>query len=125
MPPYLPCEFTQISVGRRSSARTPSTGDTSGGADTFSVVPSAAAVSALGTPTNAEGAVIGCGVELQATPAINKARHEPTRKNFIKQISRCGRQNAVRVQRAGNSCTHMAGRIVSEFHTRWEVGLNL
>jgi hypothetical protein len=25
---------------------------------------------------------------VQATPAINKARHEPTRKNFIKQISK-------------------------------------
>ena len=31
---------------------------------------------------------MACDACVQATPAINKARHEPTRKNFIKQISK-------------------------------------
>jgi hypothetical protein len=43
----------------------------------------------------AEGDVTVWGAVVQALPAANKARQVPTRKNFIKQISKMGRRNAV------------------------------
>src|SRR6185436_186401 len=107
-PLYLAVEFSQINVGRRSSARAPSTGEICAGALTLSVDPSAA-VAAVEPPTEAEGEVIGWGAVLQATPAISKARHKPTRKNFIKQISKMWPAECCEGAKSWDPCTHMAG----------------
>ena len=77
-------------------------------------------VSAVEPPTEAEGAVIAWGAVLHATPEISKARHEPTRKNFIKQISKMWPAECCEGATSWDSRTHMAGQIVSEFHTAGE-----
>src|SRR5918993_5528798 len=86
MASYLPLEFSQINVGRRSSAREPSTGDTRAGAVTLSVDPSAAL--ATEPPTTAEGEVMDCEACVQPSPRVSKARPVPSRNNFIQQISK-------------------------------------
>src|SRR5690242_2366502 len=102
MPAYLPSALVHTSVGRRSSARTPSVGETSPGGLTLIVLPSAAAVAAATVDCVADGEVAVCVDCVQATPAINRARLEPRRKNFIKQVSkRCGRRNAARCKELG------------------------
>jgi hypothetical protein len=92
----------------------------SAGALTLSVDPSGADVAAVEPPTAAEGAVIAWGAELQATPEISKARHEPTRKNFIKQISKMRPAECCEDATSWDSRIHMAGQIVAEFHTAGE-----
>jgi hypothetical protein len=88
----------------------------SAGALTLSIDPSGFEA-AVEPPVDAEGAVIAWGDEVQATPAISKARHKPTRKNFIKQISKMWPAECCEGATSWDSCTHMAGQIVSEFHT--------
>jgi hypothetical protein len=116
----LTTEFSQINVGRRSSARAPSTGEICAGALTLSVDDPSGFVAAVEPPTAAEGAVIAWGAVLQATPAISKARHKLTRKNFIKQISKMWPAECCDGAASWDSCIHMAGQIVSEFHTAGE-----
>src|SRR5262245_36547067 len=115
-PLYLTVEFSQINVGRRSSARTPSIGEMRAGALTFSVDDPSGFVAAVDPPTDAEGEVIAWGVVLHATPAISKARHKPTRKNFIKQISKMWPAECCEGATSWDPRTHMAVQIVAEFH---------
>src|SRR5687767_1208540 len=88
MPPYFPVALAQMSVGRRSSARTRSTGDTSAGAFVFSVLPSGPVTAAV-PPVLADGAVGTAGAFEHDANMAAAARQIPTRtSNFINDVSK-------------------------------------
>jgi hypothetical protein len=65
----------------------------------------------------AEGLVAVCGVCVQAMPAINKTRLEPSRKDFIKQISKDVAGGMLQHAEGWEpDAHHMADGIVAEFH---------